>query len=114
MATFETLIPALPQVVLPVEGKTSVFPVRRIFCVGQNYADHAREMGSDPDRQLPFFFTKPADALVAGGGKLPFPSATENLHFEAELAVALFKSASDINVSEALDKIGAYSGTSKT
>lgn len=74
---------------LPILGGDDVFPVRRIYCVGRNYAEHAREMGHNPDRELPFFFMKPADAMVPGGGRLPFPPATENLHHEVELVVAL-------------------------
>jgi fumarylpyruvate hydrolase len=74
---------------LPIEGGDDLFPVRRVYCVGRNYAEHAKEMGHDPDREPPFFFMKPADAVVAGGGKLPFPPATGNLHHEVELVVAL-------------------------
>ncbi len=74
---------------LPVVGETRRFPVRRILCVGQNYAAHAREMGSDPERQAPFFFSKPADALVADGGDPAYPSATSNLHHEVELVAAI-------------------------
>ncbi|PZO90593.1 MAG: fumarylacetoacetate hydrolase, partial [Sphingomonas sanxanigenens] len=85
-------MPTLPEIAIPtvaVEGLEARFPVRRIFCVGQNYADHAREMGGDPDRAPPFFFSKPADAVAANGATLPFPSRTENLHHEVELVVAL-------------------------
>jgi fumarylpyruvate hydrolase len=82
-----------PQPSVAVAGSTARFPVRRIFCVGRNYAEHAREMGHDPDREPPFFFTKPADAVVdasvSGGATLPFPPATANLHHEAELVVAI-------------------------
>ena len=83
---------ALPVITAPtiaIAGSDERFPVRRIFCVGQNYADHAREMGGDPDRAPPFFFTKPADAVVPSGSSLPFPSRTEELHHEVELVVAL-------------------------
>lgn len=73
---------------IAIAGSDDRFPVRRIYCVGQNYADHAREMGSDPDRQKPFFFMKPADAAVAGG-PMRFPLKTANLHHEVELVVAL-------------------------
>ncbi|HWX32693.1 MAG TPA: fumarylacetoacetate hydrolase family protein [Steroidobacteraceae bacterium] len=82
-------IPEPPRATIPVEGSHELFPVRRIFCVGRNYAEHAREMGGDPNREPPFFFCKPADALVPTGGKLVFPIATKNLHHEVELAVAL-------------------------
>jgi fumarylpyruvate hydrolase len=78
---------ALPSV--PVKGEAALYPVRRVFCVGRNYAGHAREMGSDPNREPPFYFTKPADALVPGGGDLPYPPGTANLHHEVELVVAL-------------------------
>jgi fumarylpyruvate hydrolase len=83
------VIPEPPRATIPVEGSHELFPVRRIFCVGRNYAEHAREMGGDPAREPPFFFTKPADALVPMGGKLSFPIATRDLHHEVELAVAL-------------------------
>lgn len=80
------VIPAPARPAVPVEGG-GLFPVRRIFCVGRNYADHAREMGHEPAD--PFFFGKPADALLTGGADLPYPPATGDLHFEAELVVAL-------------------------
>lgn len=83
--------PACPAA--PVAGG-GVFPVRRIFCVGRNYADHAREMGHEPE--LPFFFTKPADALLTGGADLSYPPATTDLHFEGELVVALKAGGRDI------------------
>ena len=83
------VIPAPPRATVPVEGSHGLFPVRRIFCVGRNYAEHAREMGADPNREPPFFFTKPADALVPMGGKLSFPVATRDLHHEVKLVVAL-------------------------
>jgi fumarylpyruvate hydrolase len=82
-------------------GSHQRFPVRRIFCVGQNYADHAREMGSDPQRQLPFFFTKPADAVVDSGLSLPFPSMTHDLHHEVELVVALGKGGVEVKAADA-------------
>jgi len=81
----------LPHPAVPVVGEAGFYPVRRIFCVGRNYAGHAREMGSDPTREAPFYFTKPADALVAGGGAVPYPPGTTNLHHEVELVVALSK-----------------------
>ncbi|HEY0314715.1 MAG TPA: fumarylacetoacetate hydrolase family protein [Sphingomonas sp.] len=88
-------IPTLPQPHVAIAGETARFPVRRIFCVGQNYADHAREMGSDPARAAPFFFTKPADAAVPGG-TFPFPTRTQDLHHEVELVVALGAGGTDI------------------
>ncbi|MCP5038777.1 MAG: fumarylacetoacetate hydrolase family protein [Rhodobacteraceae bacterium] len=81
--------PPPPRPSLPIVGSDHLFPVRRIFCVGRNYREHAREMGHDPDRSPPFFFTKPADALVRDGVTIPYPPATGNLHHEAELVVAL-------------------------
>jgi len=94
-------IPILAQAHIAIAGETTRFPVRRIFCVGQNYADHAREMGSDPDRQAPFFFTKPADAAVPGG-TFPFPTRTQDLHHEVELVVALGDGGADIAPDKAL------------
>jgi len=83
------VIPEPPRASIPIEGSRELFPVHRIYCVGRNYAEHAREMGADPNREPPFFFAKPADALVPLGGLLRFPSATKELHYEVELAVAL-------------------------
>lgn len=79
--------PALPSVA--VAGTRQYFPVRRIYCVGRNYAEHAREMGGDPSREAPFFFMKPADAIVADGGVVPYPAHTADFHYEAELVVAI-------------------------
>ena len=98
-------IPVVPAPTIAIAGSDARFPVRRIFCVGQNYADHAREMGSDPDRQQPFFFTKPADAIVPDGGALPYPSLTQDLHHEVELVVALGAGGADIAVEAALATI---------
>jgi len=84
-----------------IAGSSGRFPVRRIFCVGQNYADHAREMGSDPDRQQPFFFTKPADAVVESDATLPFPTRTDDLHHEVELVIALGAGGADVCVDAA-------------
>lgn len=83
------LFPPAPTVSLPVVGDARRFPVRRILCVGQNYAAHAREMGNDPTRQAPFFFSKPADAIVTDGADPAYPSATANLHYEVELVAAI-------------------------
>ena len=77
-----------PQVALPVIGDYASFPVRRILCVGRNYAAHRREMGGD-DRDPPFFFAKPADAIVLPGADVPYPSATAELHHEIELVIAI-------------------------
>ena len=83
------LFPPASAPSLPILGDALRFPVRRILCVGQNYAAHAREMGSDPTKQSPFFFSKPADALVSDGGDPAYPSVTENLHYEVELVAAI-------------------------
>jgi fumarylpyruvate hydrolase len=89
-------------------GEAARFPVRRIFCVGRNYAAHAREMGKDPDREPPFFFTKPADAAVDGGATIPYPPETKNFHYEIELIVAIGKSGADISPKAALDHVFGY------
>jgi fumarylpyruvate hydrolase len=102
------VIPAPPITALPVEGDERRFPVRRVYCVGRNYAAHAREMGHDPDREPPFFFTKPADAVVPGGGNVPYPPATEDLHHEIELVVALARGGADIPETRALDLVFGY------
>ena len=83
------LFPPAPTPSLPILNREDRFPVRRILCVGQNYAAHAREMGSDPTKQRPFFFAKPADALVTDGADPAYPSETANLHHEVELVAAL-------------------------
>jgi fumarylpyruvate hydrolase len=102
------VIPVPPVVALPIDGDERRFPVRRIYCVGRNYAAHAHEMGHDPDREPPFFFTKPADALVVGGGTIPYPPATKDLHHEVELVVALGKGGADIAEAQALDHVFGY------
>lgn len=91
---------ALDPPLVPVAGRGRGFPVRRIWCVGRNYAEHAREMGFD-DREPPFFFAKPADAVVPGGGPVPFPPRTANLHHEIELVVAIGLGGRDIPASSA-------------
>ncbi len=96
-----------PQVSAPVLGTSARFPVRRILCVGRNYAAHRREMGSD-DRDPPFFFSKPADALVESGASIAYPSATADLHHEIELVVALGAGGVDIPVSAALELVFGY------
>lgn len=98
--------PAIPSVA--VYGSDDRYPVRRIFCVGRNYAAHAREMGHDPDREVPFYFTKPADAVVDNGVDVPYPSLTENFHFEAELVAAIGKTAKNVSVGDALSHVYGY------
>ena len=90
-----------------VAGMDAVFPVARVFCVGRNYAEHSIEMGHDPDREPPFFFMKPADAVVPPG-TLPFPTGTQDLHHEIELVVALGEGGRDIPVERALDHVFGY------
>jgi len=101
------VIPAPEQAAIPVEGG-GAFPVRRIWCVGRNYAEHAREMGHDPTREPPFFFAKHADTVVPGGGVLPYPVATKDLHHEIELVVAIGKGGADIPEAEALAHVYGY------
>ena len=101
------VIPAPPRAYVPVAGGAK-FPVRRIFCVGRNYADHAREMGHDPNREPPFFFMKPADALVIGGAPTPYPVATADLHHEIELVVALGQGGRSIAAADALSHVWGY------
>lgn len=95
-------------ITLPIIGQTSRFPVNRIYCVGRNYADHAREMGHDPDREPPFFFMKPASTIVADGGDFPYPALSADVHHEIELVVALSKGGSNIDAAQALDHVYGY------
>lgn len=96
-----------PQAALPVAGTDALFPVRRVYCVGRNYAEHAREMGHDPDRDPPFFFQKNPDGLNTSGS-FPYPAATEDVHFEIELFVALKSGGTDIDEAQAHDHIFGY------
>jgi len=91
-----------------IAGRSERYPVRRIYCVGRNYAEHAREMGHDPDRDPPFFFMKPADAVVASGGTVHYPPATSNFHFEMELVVAIGRTGAKISKDSANDYIWGY------
>src|SRR6195952_1994385 len=97
---------------IPIVGETDVFPVRRIYCIGRNYAAHSREMGSDPPREPPFFFQKPTDAIqnVAIGSVAdhPYPSLTKNYHYEVELVAALRSGGTNIPVEQALDHVYGY------
>ncbi|WP_291992604.1 fumarylacetoacetate hydrolase family protein [Candidatus Accumulibacter sp. ACC003] len=101
------IFPPAPQVGVAIAGSDGLFPVRRVYCVGRNYADHAVEMGAD-SREPPFFFSKPADALVSGGGDVPYPPATNNLQHEVELVVALASGGADIPLSRALESVYGY------
>ena len=104
----EFVIPAPPAPSLPVAGTARRFPVRRVYCVGRNYAAHAVEMGHDPDREDPFFFQKNPDGLVPGGGRFPYPAATSDVHHEVELVVALARGGAGIAVEDALAHVYGY------
>lgn len=106
MSSYVIQAPAQPS--LAVAGSEQRFPIRRVFCVGRNYGAHAREMGSDPNREPPFFFTKPADAVVPASGAVPYPSATQDLHHEVELVVALGAGGADVDPAQALDLVWGY------
>lgn len=101
------IFPVPAPAALPIEGSSSRFAARRIYCVGRNYAAHRREMGGD-DRDPPFFFMKPADALVPPGGEVAYPSQTHNLHHEIELVIALGAGGTDVPVETALDLVWGY------
>lgn len=98
--------PATPSI--GVKDSSERFPIRRVFCVGRNYAAHAREMGNDPDREPPFFFTKPADGVVAAAGLVPYPPLTSDLHHEVEMVVALGAGGRNISADKALDLVWGY------
>ena len=101
------IAPPVPAA-LPVRGNEQMFPVRRIFCVGRNYAEHAIEMGSDPTREPPFYFAKPADALVVNDADMPYPPASKSLHHEMELVVAIGVGGADIKEEDALNHVWGY------
>jgi fumarylpyruvate hydrolase len=96
-----------PVVTIPVVGSDKLFPVHRIYCVGRNYAEHAREMGSDPDKEPPFFFSKSPDNVVLDG-KFPYPSATKDVHFEMELLVMMKSGGDNIRPEDALKHVYGY------
>jgi fumarylpyruvate hydrolase len=98
--------PEIPT--LPVQGDSKRFAVNRIYCVGRNYADHAREMGHDPDREPPFFFMKPATAIVTDGKNMAYPSLSNDVHHEIEMVVALGKGGANIPADQALDHVWGY------
>ena len=99
---------SLPRPSVRIEGQALRFPVRRIWCVGLNYAAHAREMGKDPNLERPFFFSKPADAVVESGAAIPYASMTDNLHYEIELVAALHSGGAGISREKALDHVFGY------
>jgi len=98
----------LPQTSVPVAGSRDCFPVRRIYCVGRNYARHVAEMGHDVQRSRPFYFAKPADAIVRSGSTVPYPPRTVDLHHEIELVVAIGRPGREIPVETALDHVFGY------
>jgi fumarylpyruvate hydrolase len=100
------IAPVVPA--LPVNGTTDLFPVNRIFCVGQNYADHAREMGRDPQREVPCFFMKPASALLPGGGEFPYPQQSDNVHYECEFVAALGSGGANLSAQDAQRHVYGY------
>jgi fumarylpyruvate hydrolase len=103
---------SVPQTTIPIAGSREVFPVRRVYCIGRNYAAHAREMGSDPTREQPFFFQKPTDAIqnvpVGAVAEHPYPPLTKNYHYEVELVAALKSGGRDIPVEGALEHVFGY------
>lgn len=98
--------PAIPAV--PINGSDKYYPVSRIFCVGKNYAAHAREMGTDPKLEPPFYFSKPANAITLSGATITYPPGTENFHYEMELVIALSAPAYRINVADASSVVWGY------
>lgn len=103
-----TVIPLPPAVLLPVANSDQTFPVRRVYCVGRNYAAHAIEMGHDPDREPPFFFQKNPDNLVLEGTDFPYPPLSRDVHHEVELVVALKNGGDNIDAADALDCVYGY------
>ncbi|MCB1504419.1 MAG: fumarylacetoacetate hydrolase family protein [Hyphomicrobiaceae bacterium] len=101
------VIPPSPRPTLPVAGSDLLFPVRRVYCIGRNYAEHAREMGHDPDREPPFFFQKSPENLIADG-VFPFPAHSSDVQFEVEMAVFLKSGGVDIDAARALDHVFGY------
>ena len=102
------VFPPPPPAAVPVRGRAERFPIRRIFCVGRNYEDHAKEMGVAADREAPFYFMKAADHYVASGSNVPYPPGTKNYHHEIELVVAIGKSGFRIDEARGLDHVFGY------
>jgi fumarylpyruvate hydrolase len=102
------VFPAPARPILAVVGSVDVFPIHRIYCVGRNYADHAMEMGHDPNREQPFFFQKNPDSILPSGGKFRYPEKTAEVHHEIELVVGLDRGGTNINASEAIELIYGY------
>jgi fumarylpyruvate hydrolase len=108
LAGMKTIIPAPDTTTLPIIGSDLRFPVRRVFCIGRNYADHAKEMGSSVDKTAPIFFCKPADAVVSDGADVPYPQATNDLHHEVEMVAALGSGGRDLAPAQASALIWGY------
>ena len=104
----EFVIPPPPLATLKVRGTDALYPVRRVYCVGRNYAAHAIEMGHDPNKEPPFFFQKNPDNIIGNGEPFPYPVKSEDVHFEIEMVVALGKGGRDIPVGSALDHVYGY------
>ena len=104
--TYIIAVPAPPS--LPIIGSDQRFPIRRVFCIGRNYAEHAREMGASVDKAAPMFFCKPADAVVSDGADVPYPSVTTALHHEVEMVVALGSGGNDLDAEEAAALVWGY------
>ena len=102
------VIEGAEPVALPVSDSAKVFPVNQLFCVGRNYADHAIEMGHDPNREPPFFFMKPTWSVLPGGGQMVYPAMTSNLHFEVELVVAIGKGGINVSAEEAMGLVYGF------
>ncbi len=109
MSDASNLLFSVPQTpTVPVKGETAAYPVHRVFCVGRNYAAHAKEMGVEVDREAPFYFTKPASAIVHSGATIPYPPGTENYHYEMELVMAIGTPVFKADRGEAMKAIYAY------
>ena len=104
----KTIFEPGPIPTLDIKDSDQVFPVHRIYCVGRNYADHAIEMGHDPDKEAPFFFQKNPDNLLTGGRDFPYPPESQDVHHEIEMAVALHKGGTNITIENALDCVFGY------
>jgi fumarylpyruvate hydrolase len=102
------IVPPAPRPSARVAGSELLWPIRRVLCVGRNYADHAREMGGDPDREPPFFFTKPADAVVPATGRVAYPPLTHDLQHEVELVVAIGRETVSVSRDDAVASIFGY------
>lgn len=102
------LFPPVPVFAVPVRGDARQYPVNRIFCVGRNYAEHAKEMGAEVDRESPFYFLKPASAITLTGATIPYPPGTSNCHYEMEFVVAIGREAFRVSEANAMDHVFGY------